>query len=240
MGIQHVSSAGLNLIKKFEGCRLSAYRCPAGVWTIGYGHTAGVYAGMTITQSQAEDLLKTDLERYEKPVRNYDNKYHWNQNQFDALVSFTYNCGAGNLNKLLANGSRNTQQIADNLPNYNKGGGKVLAGLVRRRNEERTLFLSPVQQASVKENHNNSSKINNETESAQSKDATLSGVYYVTASALRLRKGAGTNKEIIVDMPRNSKVRCYGHYTSVSGVKWLYVIYDGKVGFASIKYLRKG
>lgn len=240
MGIQHISNSGLNLIKRFEGCRLQAYKCPAGVWTIGYGHTTGVYAGMSITQSQAEDMLRSDLERYEKPVRNYDNRYHWNQNQFDALVSFTYNCGAGNLNKLLANGSRTVQQIADSLPNYNKGGGKVLAGLVRRRKEERELFLTPVLESNIQESKPISKPNNSKVEAAQSKDSSLAGLYTVTASALRLRSGAGTDKNIITTMPRESKVRCYGYYTSVSGVKWLYVIYDGKVGFASIKYLRKG
>lgn len=141
MGIQHVSQTGLNLIKSFEGCRLVAYKCPAGVWTIGYGHTAGVYEGMKITQAQAEDLLRTDLERYESPVRKYDSKYNWNQNQFDALTSFTYNCGAGNLNKLLSKGTRSIQEIANALPQFNKGGGKVLAGLVRRRAAEKELFL---------------------------------------------------------------------------------------------------
>lgn len=132
------SDRGISLIKSFEGCRLTAYLCPAGVWTIGYGHTAGVTQGQTITQAQADTFLKADLEKYEKYVTATG--LTLNQNQFDALVSFTYNCGAGNLKKLIAN--RTLSEIAEAMLLYNKGGGKVLAGLVRRRNAERELFLT--------------------------------------------------------------------------------------------------
>lgn len=133
------SKRGIDLIKSFEGCRLTAYRCPAGVWTIGYGHTAGVVPGQVITQSKAIDFLASDLIEYETAVTK-NVKLPLNQAQFDALVSFTYNCGAGNLAKLIKN--RNYTQIADALLLYNKGGGKVLAGLARRRKAERELFLS--------------------------------------------------------------------------------------------------
>lgn len=95
------SGAGLNLIKSFEGCRLQAYQDSGGVWTIGYGHTNGVLPGQTITQQQAEEFLKQDLKNAEKYVGQYDHIYHFKQYQFDALVSFTYNAGAGNLKKLL-------------------------------------------------------------------------------------------------------------------------------------------
>ena len=134
------SAKGIALIKSFEGCRLSAYLCPAAVWTIGYGHTAGVREGQTITQEQADNYLKEDLERYEERVAATG--LILNQNQFDALVSFTYNCGAGNLKKLIQN--RTMPEIAEALLLYNKGGGKVLAGLVRRRQAERQLFLQPM------------------------------------------------------------------------------------------------
>lgn len=133
------SKRGIDLIKSFEGCRLTAYRCPAGVWTIGYGHTAGVVPGQVITQSNAIDFLAADLIKYETAVTK-NVKLPLNQAQFDALVSFTYNCGAGNFAKLIKN--RNYAQIADALLLYNKGGGKVLAGLTRRRKAERELFLS--------------------------------------------------------------------------------------------------
>lgn len=236
MGIQHVSSTGIGLIKSFEGCRLTAYLCPAGVWTIGYGHTAGVKSGQTITQAQAEEFLRTDLEKYEAPVRKYDSKYHWNQNQFDALVSFTYNCGAGNLNKLVSNGLRSIQEIANHILDYNKSKGKVLAGLVRRRAAEKELFLKECPSASITVP---STSISAKAEPAKSKDISLAGTYEVTASELRLRLGAGTDKSIIVNMPKGAKVICYGYFTNVSGVPWLYVTYGSKTGYASSKYLRK-
>lgn len=135
------SQKGINLIKSFEGLRLRAYRCPSGVWTIGYGHTRCVKEGMTITSTQAERYLIADLIASEKAVAKYDKIYHWNQNEFDALVSFTFNCGAANLRLLLRNGCRNRSQIAATLPLYRKAGAKVLKGLERRRAAEKALFL---------------------------------------------------------------------------------------------------
>ena len=138
------SSKGVSLIKQFEGCRLKAYKCPAGVWTIGYGHTAGVKAGDIITQETAESYLRNDLVTYEKAVMNYDGIYHFNQNQFDALVSFTYNCGAGNLKNLTQSGKRTIAQISEKLLLYNKAGGVTLLGLQRRRAAEKVLFDTPI------------------------------------------------------------------------------------------------
>lgn len=145
MSNKTLSKAGLKLIMQFEGCRLTAYQCAAGVWTIGYGHTAGVKKGMNITQAQAEEYLRQDCDKFVKYVNN--RSYvpiadSLNQNQFDALVSFTYNCGAGNLKKLCA--SRTAEQIADALPLYNKAAGKTLTGLIRRRAVEVKLFNTPV------------------------------------------------------------------------------------------------
>lgn len=135
------SQRGINLIKQFEGVRLTAYKCPAGVYTIGYGHTRGVNRGMKITEEEASAYLTADLLNSEKAVERYDSVYHWNQNEFDALVSFTFNCGAANLRALLRNGRRNRSQIAETLPLYRKAGGKVLKGLERRRAAEKALFL---------------------------------------------------------------------------------------------------
>ena len=135
------SQRGINLIKQFEGVRLTAYKCPAGVYTIGYGHTRGVQRGMKITEEEASAFLASDLLNSEKAVERYDSVYHWNQNEFDALVSFTFNCGATNLRALLRNGRRNRSQIAETLPLYRKAGGKVLKGLERRRAAEKALFL---------------------------------------------------------------------------------------------------
>ena len=138
------SSKGLELIKKYEGCRLTAYRCPAGVLTIGYGHTGpDVKEGMTITQKKAETLLKKDLAKFEKHVLTYKKKYNWNQNQFDAMVSFAYNVGS--LYQLTNNGERTIEQISAKITAYNKAAGKVLEGLARRRAEEKKLFDTPVE-----------------------------------------------------------------------------------------------
>ena len=137
----NVSVKGIDIIKKYEGCHLTAYRCPAGIWTIGYGHTKNVKEGMKITQAQADEYLKQDCVASEKAVNALGKKL--NQNQFDALVSFTFNCGAGNLKTLCHN--RKLEVIAEKILLYNKGGGKVLNGLVKRRKEEQALFLTPVE-----------------------------------------------------------------------------------------------
>lgn len=140
-----ISDRGVELIAKYEGCRLEAYKCPAGVWTIGYGHTAGVVQGQTLPSKEAaKTLLKEDLKKYggyvNNCVKNGLIQFPLNQNQFDALTSFCYNCGSGSLQKLVS--GRDAAAVADKLPAYNKGGGKVLAGLTKRREEERALFLS--------------------------------------------------------------------------------------------------
>lgn len=156
-----ISNYGLNLIKRFEGCRLSAYRDTVGVITIGYGWTKPIDGkpltmGTKITQAKAESLLKEGLKSYESKVNKYDNKYHWNQNQFDALVSFCYNIG--NIDGITANGTRSISQIADRFLAYNKAGGRVIAGLTTRRKEERLLFLKSVSNT----NHTTINKNNNE------------------------------------------------------------------------------
>jgi len=139
-----ISELGLNLIKQFEGCRLTAYKDSVGVLTIGYGHTKGVKAGQKITQAEADEYLKQDVVTAERAVNKY--KYNYNQNQFDALVSFTFNCGSGNLKKITDNGNRTLAQISARILNYNKAGGKVLAGLTRRRAAEKALFDTPVKE----------------------------------------------------------------------------------------------
>lgn len=131
------SSAGIALIKKFEGLYVKSYQDAIGVWTIGYGHTTGVKKGQTINRAKAEEYLKNDLVRFEKAVDSLGLKL--NQNQFDALVSFSFNCGVNNLKTLCRN--RTLAQIADAILLYNKAGGKVLQGLKDRRKAERELFL---------------------------------------------------------------------------------------------------
>jgi lysozyme len=138
----HTSQKGLDLIKSFEGLRLSAYKCPADVWTIGFGTTAGVKPGQAITKERAEELLREDVKRFEAQVLRLV-KVPLTQGQHDALVSFVYNLGAGNLSnstllRLLNAGDY--AGAAAQFDRWNKAGGKVLAGLVRRRAAERALF----------------------------------------------------------------------------------------------------
>jgi GH24 family phage-related lysozyme (muramidase) len=139
----NLGSAGKNLIKRYEGCRLQAYKCPAGVWTIGYGHTGNVKQGQTITQAQADALFDKDVQGFVDGVKRCI-KVSVNQNQFDALVSFAYNCGVGalqNSDLLKYINKGDFAKAAKEFDRWNKGGGKVLAGLVRRRVAEKELFL---------------------------------------------------------------------------------------------------
>lgn len=139
-----ISAKGLQLLKQFEGCRLTAYWDVNG-YSIGYGHHAkDITKGMTIDQNAADEFLKKDVAKFEKAVNAL--KYDFNQNQFDALVDFAYNCGAGNLLKLTANNTRSIQQISYKIPAYCKAGGVRLMGLVRRRNAEQELFNTPCEE----------------------------------------------------------------------------------------------
>ena len=136
------SEAGIDLIKSFEGCRTIAYQDAVGVWTIGYGHTIDVKEGMSITQHQCDVMLEVDIETYE----NYINKYvivSLTQNQFDALVSWVYNLGPTNLRnstmlKVLNAGKYD--EVPHQMKRWNRAGGKVLKGLVVRREAEAELF----------------------------------------------------------------------------------------------------
>ncbi|NEQ32568.1 MAG: lysozyme [Leptolyngbya sp. SIO4C5] len=141
--VRQTNEDGLFLIKSFEGLRLKAYQDAVGIWTIGYGTTQGVTPGMEITQAQAEQLLKRDVNKFERAIQDAV-KVTVNDNQFSALVSFTYNVGSGafrssTLLRLL--NQNDIQGAADQFPRWNRAGGRVLAGLTRRRNAERALFL---------------------------------------------------------------------------------------------------
>lgn len=155
----NISLNGLNFIKKHEGCRLTAYddKQPKvkltaktkiiGVLTIGIGHTGSVAGkpiawNTTITEKQALELLAKDVAKAEAAVNNYLRRYKWNQNEFDALVSFAYNVGS--IHQLTDNGTRSRYLIAQKIVLYNKAGGEVLLGLTKRRKEEQKLFLTAV------------------------------------------------------------------------------------------------
>lgn len=146
-----VSNAGINLIKEFEGCHLTAYQDEVGVWTIGYGITNSdrsitgttIKRGIKISQATAEKWLEESLnQKYLPKVMKYDTRYNWNQNEIDALVSFAYNIGS--IDQLTANGSRSKETIAAKMLEYVKAGGVTYNGLIRRRKAERELFLTPI------------------------------------------------------------------------------------------------
>ena len=141
------SATGIAMIQRFEGLSLTAYQDVVGVWTIGYGHTGhDVQPGMSISQAQAQSLLQTDLAYFEGGVGGLV-KVPLNQYEFDALVSFSYNLGLGNLQSstlLRVLNTGNYASAAMQFPNWNLAGGKVQTGLVARRAAEQQLFLTPV------------------------------------------------------------------------------------------------
>ena len=136
----------ISLIQGFEGCRLRSYQDSVGKWTIGYGHTFGVYPGLVITEAQADAFLQTDVQNTATLVEKYIT-VPVNQNQFDALVSFTYNVGivrfAGSTLLMKLN-MGDYDGAAQEFRRWNEAGGIVLDGLVHRRVAEQTLFLSPI------------------------------------------------------------------------------------------------
>jgi len=142
--IRKTNQEGLRLVKSFEGLYLEAYQDPVGVWTIGWGATKGIREGMKITVAQAEKMLQDELEEFEAAVADAV-KVQINDNQFSALVSFSYNLGArslfeSTLLQLLNQGK--FQEAADQFPRWDKAGEQSLLGLSRRRRAERALFLS--------------------------------------------------------------------------------------------------
>ena len=155
-----ISEAGVNLIKSFEGLRLESYLCPAGIWTIGYGHTGDdVTPEMKITEDRANKMLRRDLIKFEQGV-DLLITVPLNQQQFDALVSFAFNCGLGaleesTLRKRLNNKEDPNKVAQEELPKWVKGDGVVLPGLVERRKKEVVLFtsgakLSPVETINIR------------------------------------------------------------------------------------------
>ena len=137
-----ISQEGLSLIKKFEGCKLQSYKCAAGVWTIGYGSTNGIEEGMEISQERADMLLLEDVEVFEKAVNELV-EVPLEQNQFDSLISWTFNLGPTNLKNstlLKVLNDKDYEGVPAQIKRWNKAGGEVLQGLVRRREAEALLF----------------------------------------------------------------------------------------------------
>lgn len=140
------NEAGLDLIKAFEGCRLTAYKDQGNIWTIGVGHTgADVYEGLVIDQEQADDLLADDLTRTEDGVNALVTCKHLSANQYSAIVCFTYNVGIGNLRASLLLRCINMGNLNDAAMQFERWDhikGIPNAGLLRRRQAERALFLT--------------------------------------------------------------------------------------------------
>lgn len=190
----------MKLIKEFEGCYLKAYKCPAGIWTIGFGTTNSdksitgftVSEGKSISRAQAEDFLtKTLNTRYVPNVNKYQSKYKFNQNQFDALVSFCYNVGS--IDQLVGNGKYSINTIASRILLFNHANGKVLSGLTRRRKAEQDLFLKEIAK------NTKSSDVNNTTK-------TNASNYTVICNSLYIRKGPGKKYKIVGVLHKNDKV----------------------------------
>lgn len=139
--VSKISQNGIDLIISFEGLSLKAYK-PVSTekyYTIGYGHYGSdVKKDMIIDKKKAIELLKNDCRKFENNVNKYQPHYNFNQNQYDAMVSFAYNIGS--IDGLTKNGTRSIEEIEKTIPLYNKSGGKVLKGLTVRRNKELDLF----------------------------------------------------------------------------------------------------
>lgn len=140
------SQSGIELIKSFEGLRLKSYKAISSekYYTIGYGHYGETNPNRTITKEEAEAILVSDLSKFEKNVNSINERggYNFNQNEFDALVSFAYNIGS--INQLTNYGKRTRDEIRAKIPAYNKANGYVLSGLTKRRKKELELFNTPV------------------------------------------------------------------------------------------------
>lgn len=182
----YINDATVDLVKTFEGFRAEAYKCPAGVWTIGYGTTASAgvgispAAGMKVSQAEAEGYLKKGLEKFSEEITPYI-KAPINDNEFGAFLSLAYNIGSTAFRRSTALSKFNAgdkQGAANAILLWNKAGGKVLKGLVRRREAEKKLFLTPVESYNV--------PIEEKVERASVSQSTT-----VQASALQIASGAG-------------------------------------------------
>ncbi len=141
-----VNADGIELIKNYEGLQLTPYLCPAKIWTIGYGHTRTVRAGMKITPDQANMLLNEDLRLVERAVQRLVT-VPLNDNQFSALVSFAFNVGISNFENstLLKHLNRGWyEQVPAQLTRWNRANGEVLGGLSRRRAAEGRLWNTTI------------------------------------------------------------------------------------------------
>ena len=201
-----INQNGLDLVKRFEGLYTDAYICPAGVPTIGYGHTGNVELGQSITPQEAENILQKDMQKFSVAVENTI-KVELNDNQFSALVSFAFNCGASSLRVSTLCRKLNTGDydcVPSELSRWVKatdpstGKKRSLAGLVKRRAAEGELFLKPMNEVESSLSEQMPQKIDAEPE-------MIVEQYKVNArSGLRMRAGAGAEFDILTTLPLNT------------------------------------
>ena len=179
-----INDKGIALIKSFEGLRLKAYKALPSekYFTIGYGHYgADVKEGQTITEAEAEKLLRADLQKYEGKVNKYP-AYNWNDNEYSALVSFAYN--VGNIDGLTKKGERSREEIKKVWTSYSKAGGKEIPGLVRRRKAELKLF-----------NEGETMAAEYKTNQKDPKQVKLDKLIELTKATMRGEYGSGVNRK---------------------------------------------
>lgn len=237
------SSAGVNFIKQFEGLRLNAYKDSGGTWTIGYGHTGGVYSGMSISEAQAVQYLQNDLKSAENAVNSLMKKVnrYLTQEQFDALVSFTFNVGSGwttdssyNIYKYMTSGVHTEQQVKETFGSWCHSGGVTVAGLVTRRAKEAALYLYGTYDGTGGTNYSPSGTITSNTYYNPSA-GNSTGYYTITASSgVNVRSGAGTNYSKVTAIPKGTQVAItetngnWGKYSS----GWIcldYAVWNGSL-----------
>lgn len=216
-----VSNKCIKLVKEFEGLYKKAYRDEVGVWTIGYGITNAdksitgttIKDGLVISEKTADNWLERSLNnKYLQKVMKYDNKYRWNQNEIDALVSFAFNIGS--IDGLTANGTRSRATIAAKMLEYNKAGGVKLRGLERRRKAERKLFLT----------------------ATKAKKAAAKKVYAVVntkTDPLTIRKSASAKGAVIGRAPKKANVEVLK-----KGSTWTKIKYKSTTGYVATRYLK--
>lgn len=179
-----INDKGITLIKSFEGLRLKAYKAlpTEKYFTIGYGHYGSdVKEGQTITEAEAEALLRADLKKYEAKVNKYS-AYNWNDNEYSALVSFAYNIG--NIDGLTKKGDRSREDIKKVWTSYSKAGGKEIPGLVRRREAELKLF-----------NEGETMAAEHKTYQKDPKQVKLDKLIELTKATMRGEYGSGVNRK---------------------------------------------
>lgn len=214
------SANGRKLIQQFEGCREKAYQDCVGVWTIGYGHTGNVKVGQVISKEEADRLLSQDLVKFESGVEK-NVKVALTQNQFDALVSFCYNLGVGSLQKstlLKKLNAGDYKGAAEEFLKWNKAGGKVITGLVRRREAEKRLFLTGGTATAV----------------VTAASASSYEEVEVTADVLNVRKGPGTSYEVIDKLRRGTI--CQLEKADSQQQEWRKLA--GREGYICIRYTK--